>query len=187
MPEHGLKRIKPLTWEDVFEIWRQNEEHLPHWKPHYESRGFTNWKDWRMSSAERLNPQALNWALFEITDPSASIPSFRGGPFRGWIRETYHGADKPRFSEIMKDEPRRAQIIRSGFIEHFPAETIITGLRAEGDIVIIEGMHRCCAVTVAAEQGHPVRSRMFIALADYPTLEIPLLGHAIPEDENARH
>ena len=140
-----------------------------------------------MSSAERLKPETLHWQLYEIIDPSTTIPSFRGGPFRGWIRETYRGVDKPRFSEIMKDSVRRNQIIRSEFIEHFPSETTLTGLRVGQDIVIIEGMHRCCAVTLAAEQGRPVRSRIQIALAEYPSLDIPLLGHVIPENENARH
>ncbi len=183
----GLKFITSLTWDDVFEIWRKGEEHLPHWKPHYESRGFSSWKDWRMSSAQRLKPETLKWELFELTDPSASIPSFRGGPFKGWIRDTYHGVDKPRFSEIMKDQVRRDQIIRSGFIENFPAETTITGLCVGDEIVVIEGMHRCCAVTLAAEQGHPIHSRILIVLATYPSLDIPLLGHDLPKNENARH
>lgn len=35
-----LEFIKDLTWPEVFEVWRQNEENRKNWKQHYAERGF---------------------------------------------------------------------------------------------------------------------------------------------------
>lgn len=39
--------IRSLSWEDVLEIWHNNEINEAHWKEHYESKGFRSWEEWR--------------------------------------------------------------------------------------------------------------------------------------------
>jgi len=40
---------------------------------------------------------------------------------------------------------------------------------------IIEGLHRCCALAVAKKDGIDVRTKLFIACAEFPK-GLPLIG-----------
>ena len=173
----ALKLISPLTWQEVFGIWEKIEGPLPHWIEHYKKRGFASWKEWRTRSTAPIHPETLTWELYDIVEPMKSIPSFRGGPFHSWINNIYEGVEMPPFSEIVKNETIRSRIHQSGFIERFPSKTTLTGLRWGPDIVVIEGMHRCCTIALATQEGRSIPAQVSIALASFPFPAIPFLGH----------
>jgi len=91
--------VKPLTWQEVFAIWRENEAGNPNWEAHYKERGFNSWEEWRSAYAEPLKCAGREWELYKILDPMQSMPKFHGGPFRGW-KEKYYGEDNfPTFAQ----------------------------------------------------------------------------------------
>lgn len=177
MTEEFLTFIKTLTWAEVFSLWRDGESHLPRWIEHYRNSGFASWDAWRANTLKDLRHQGLTWKLYEISDPAAHVPDFTGGPFRAWIAKYYEGARSRTFREMVKNAALRANPIVHEIAAHFPQETYLIGLQAAQGIVVIEGMHRCCGLALAAENGTTIDSRVFIALAEYSG-EVPEMGRA---------
>ena len=83
----GLTFIRDLTWPEVFEIWRANEEHLEKWKELYTKRGFGTWEAWRKNLIAPMELESRSWKLYRIEQPAKTVAGFHGGPFRGWIRD----------------------------------------------------------------------------------------------------
>ncbi|HVB34699.1 MAG TPA: hypothetical protein VNJ52_10055 [Patescibacteria group bacterium] len=172
-----LKPVRPLAWADVFSLWREAESKLPHWIEHYTKSGFESWDAWRTNTLKELDCRDLQWSLFEITVPLRVVPSLLGGSFRPWIARYYEGAKHRTFRELAKHPAVRENAIIREMVTNFPKETYLVGLRTERGIIVIEGMHRCCALAIAAENGKPMESRIFIALAEFEG-ELPEMGRA---------
>lgn len=176
MPDRPfLKHIKSLTWDDVFAIWRNNEKNIPRWIDHYRGRGFSSWDEWRRNTLNDFNISALSWKLFEIVSPREEIPQFLGGPFRAWVRKYYRGKKVTSFSEIVRVNGFERNAIINEMLSNFPAETYFVGLDVGAGIVILEGMHRGCALALAKQEGKAIKTRAFIALAEFSG-EIPEMG-----------
>lgn len=159
--------VKPLTWGDVAEIWRDNEINEEHWKPYYESKGHKSWGQWRKKYIDAYAALNKDWYLVRVKDPLASVPDFRGGNYKGWKANIYDGLELPKFSE-MKEHPAAAE-----FTKNLPKETTIIALNTDVGIVIAEGMHRCAAITKAAKEGKKLDLNLYIAMADTKREEIP--------------
>ncbi|MBI4142416.1 hypothetical protein HY480_00915 [Candidatus Uhrbacteria bacterium] len=172
----GLTDEGPLTWTQVFAIWRTDEGDDSHWGPHARERGFPNWEAWRMTYATPLRLPERSWSLYRVDDPIVWVPMFRGGPFGSWIRKYYRGAPHPSFTTLA----RHPDIISHDGVlalrDAFPNETTITGLLHDEGIVIVEGMHRCCAIALAAAQGKPLAITLHLALADARGEMLPPVG-----------
>lgn len=177
MATEFLRPIKSLSWADVFSLWREGESHLPRWVEHYRKSGFASWDDWRSNTLKDLGHQGLAWTLFELLDPVLHVPDFIGGPFRPWIARYYDGAKSRTFREIVKSPALRANPIVREMVTDFPKETYIVGLQTGPEIVVIEGMHRCCALALAAETNATIDTKVFMALAPYSS-EVPEMGRA---------
>lgn len=175
MSNDFLLPVRAMTWADVFSLWRDAESNLPRWVEHYRKSGFASWDDWRTHTIKDLNYRGLEWTLFEVIDPLKHVPDFVGGPFRPWIAKYYEGAKSKTFRELVKHPAVRENEIVREMVEHFPEETYILGLQTDRGIVVLEGMHRCCALALAAEAGQTIDSRLFLALAPYSG-EIPEMG-----------
>lgn len=170
----GFKHVRSISWQDVFSAWEKNEANLPHWIEHYTNRGFSSWKDWRNSSIENLNLNALEWNLYEISDPLATIPKLYAGPFRAWIRKYYGGKSMVAFSELAKNTEIQNDAGIHEIISNFPSETVLICLQNK-ELTVVDGLHRCCAVALAKEKGIPIASKVYVACAAFPG-ELPLLG-----------
>ncbi|MEK9152159.1 MAG: hypothetical protein AAB692_02235 [Patescibacteria group bacterium] len=177
----GLNLIRKLDWSEVFDIWRANEAHRDGWKAHYKERGFASWEEWRMSAATAFGLPELSWSLYEISSPSKIIPAFHGGPFRSWSERFYGGSVMPSFAELISNPELRKHGGVLAMIENFPENTVITGVLTDDGVVIAEGMHRCCAVTLAAESGRDIARGMRIALADYGSRRMPATVGTAPK------
>ncbi len=174
----NLQHLKNLTWDQVFDVWRKNEDYLgSHWKPLWQARGFKSWDDWRMTYVDRFELKNLNdWGLYEIVDHMKFIPQICGGSFSSWVERYYNGEDNPLFSKIVQHpdiQPHKG-IIK--FIDNFPQETTISGVVLGDKIVVVEGMHRCAAVALAALQGKAISSKIKICLANHYLDKLPIAG-----------
>lgn len=171
-----FKLIRPLAWADVFDIWRKNEAADPKWVEHYRGRGFNSWEEWRKTYTNPLGLAEKEWSLYEILDPMNTILDFRGGPFSTWIERYYEGEELPSFQKIVNHSGIQENERIKHLAEDFPEETSLIGLHTNKGIIILEGMHRCCAVALAADRGRTVKSKIFIALAEFSQNSLPILG-----------
>lgn len=187
---HQLTELHPLTWDEVFAIWRETEAKLPRWIEHYRARGFSSWDEWRGDDVKALEPEKLRWKLYRINNPAQAIPLFRGGAFRSWIKNTYpacqnfharasdfyHARDLPPFSEIVNVPSVQASDLVKDIMKHPPAATTLIGLKTDDGIVLLEGMHRCCAFALMSAQDQKIPVEISIALADFFAKAIPISG-----------
>ena len=63
-----FRRVKRLTWNDVFRLWRDNEIHLPHWKRYYKTKGHKSWEEFRRPISETLKLDGRAWYFYEIAE-----------------------------------------------------------------------------------------------------------------------
>lgn len=173
--------IKPLIWDEVAEIWRNNEINEEHWKTYYGSKGHKSWQEWRKKYIDAYAALNKGWYLVKVKDPLASVPNFRGGNYKGWKDNFYEGKELPTFVE-MKEHPAAGE-----FLKNFPKETTIIALNTDIGIIIAEGMHRCAAITKATKEGKmygrnavgygltlkKFDTDLYIAMADIKKEEIP--------------
>ena len=159
--------IKPLTWNDVAEIWRGNEINEEHWKKYWEEKGHKSWEEWRKKYIDAYAALNKEWYLLRVKDPVMSVPNFRGGNYKGWVKNIYEGKELPRFSE-MKEHPAAAE-----FLQNLPKETTIIALNTNIGVVVAEGMHRCAAITKAAKESKKIDLNLYIAMADIKKEKIP--------------
>lgn len=172
----GLTYIRDLTWTEVFEIWRGNEEHLTKWEEIYKKRGFETWEAWRKNLIAPMELEQRTWKLYRIEHPGKTIAGFHGGPFRGWTERYYNGAIAPTFDKIIQHPDIKTVHAFKDFIANFPSPTTVTGVQNDDGIVIIEGMHRSASVVMAEAQGKNLEPEILIALADYVPGHLPLVG-----------
>lgn len=159
--------IKLLTWEEVFKIWKDNEINEPHWEEHYKKEGFSSWLDWREKYIKPIKALNKEWRLVRVVNPLKSVPYFRGGPYKGWDKNFYKGRDLPKFID-MKEHWAAAD-----FLKNLPSKTTIIAWNTEKGIVIIEGMHRCAAITKAAKEEKNIKLDLYMVVADCLFREIP--------------
>jgi len=167
LDKEQLEFIKPLTWDDVAEIWRGNEINEEHWKKYYESKGHKTWGQWRKKYLDAYAALNKAWYLVRVKDPLASVPNFRGGSYKGWKENFYGGRELPTFSE-MKEYPTAGE-----FLKNLPPTTTIIALNTDVGVVVAEGMHRCAAITKAAKEGKKIDLNLYIAMADIKKEEVP--------------
>ncbi len=166
----NLKLLKKLRWDDVFEVWRRTEENLEHWKRYWHSKGYKSWADWRMKKVRAINADKMKWGLYEVKDPIKTISSWKGGPFTGWLKYFYAPLGKnarnlPTFTELATNPAVANHHYILGLITAFPKSITLTAVKTSQGIVIIEGMHRACAIALSSAQGRPVKTKVKVALA----------------------
>jgi len=173
----NLKFIKKMSWENVFDVWRENEDYPgSHWIALWQERGFKSWADWRMTYANRFQLQDLDWALYEINNHMEFIPQICGGSFSSWVKLFYQGEENPLFSKIVKHPDVQTHKGILEFMENFPADTTISAVILNDKIVVVEGMHRCAAIALAGLQGKQIKTKMKICLADHFLDKLPVSG-----------
>jgi hypothetical protein len=171
-----LSFVRDLTWPEVFEIWRANEEYLTKWEEVYKRRGFETWEAWRTNLIVPMELESKTWKLYRIERPTQTIAGFHGGPFRGWTERYYDGATVPEFRAIVRHPEIKTVHAFQDFISNFPSPTTITGVQNDDGIVIVEGMHRCTSLVLAEAQGKHLDPELYIALADFVPGHLPLVG-----------
>lgn len=172
----NLKEVKQSSWDEIFSIWKREEDQPDnHWRAHWQSQGFKSWTQWRQATHKALQPELLNWNVYEILDPARTISSFKGGPFNGWTKWFYMGEPSPTFEKIVQHPGIQNHYFILNIANNFPSSTTLIGVKNENGIYIVEGMHRACAAALRHMWNRPITSKIYLALADYEG-ELPALG-----------
>lgn len=177
-PDIKLEFIKDLTWGEVFEFWRTNEEDRPNWQEHWKSRGFNSWQEWRMEYAGPFRCPEAKWSFYEIKNPVRNVPFFYGGPFRSWIERFYKSGNPLTFAQLAELPDIQRHQGTNEMVANFPKDSIITGLIVDGEVYIIEGMHRCAALALMNQRGLKHDNKVSIALAESPGGILPVVGRS---------
>jgi len=170
----SLEFVRPITWEEIFNQWRKGEAKQKSWKKHWEERGFSSWEEWRQAYAAPLQPEFLSWYLYKINDPLKEFPLIFGVPADAWIRKAYNGEKTKQMQDIINAPVFKENDKIIDIKKDFPKETMFTGLICENKIVLVEGMHRACAIA-SWDPNIPFDSQLTIALALW-NKEIPDIG-----------
>lgn len=161
----------PLSWESVWDFWRANEESLPHWTAYWRAQGYKSWEQWRTKEFRPFQLETLQWHYYRVELPYISIPAFRGGPFYSWQKRFYGGMHLPTFRD-MADQHHgiREDAGIANYLIDFPESTVLVGVVLEEKVVILEGMHRCAALSLVARKGSTLdlRHDIRICLAAWP-------------------
>lgn len=175
----NLTLIKQLAREDIFETWRSMEESLEHWKNFWQAKGFKSWEDWRHATHAPLFQKELKWSLYKVNTPTKSVPEWKGGMFHGWSKWFYNSFKEkpPKLKDLLTHPGVHNHWYIREIANNFPVSTTMTALKMpNGDIVIAEGMHRACAITMLAHDNKPVVTNVFVMIADWPDTQPPRLG-----------
>ena len=182
---NNLELIKPLTTQEVFDIWRNVEEPLEHWKSFWKAKGFKNWEEWRKKSHAPVLEKNLNWNLYSVNNPLTEIPQWRGIMSHSWNKWFYplFPEKPPRLKDLLTHPGVHNHWYIREIAKNFPASTTLTTLRLpNGDLVIIEGMHRACAISLLALDEKVLTTDISVAIADWPDNEPPKLGTGWDKD-----
>lgn len=177
---NNLEPIKPLTLSQVFDVWRDTEEPLEHWKNVWQAKGFKSWEDWRRTTHAPLFEKKLNWNLSKINEPTKSLPEWKGGMFHAWNKWFYNSFREkpPRLKNLLTHPGVHNHWYIRKIANNFPASTTLTVLKMpNSDIIVAEGMHRACAITMMAFDKKPLDTDVFAMIADWPDEKPPLLGN----------
>lgn len=179
---HDLQFVRPLSLPETFEFWRDSEGSNPHWLDVARSRGFETWEEWRRSYFAPFQMEERTWNLFRVVEPLRTVPLFRGGPFQGWIEETYGDAGMtPEFRVIAKRLTAAQDAYVAKLKASFPPTTTVIGVLTDNGVVIAEGTHRCCALAQASAEGLTISTDLHIALGDYLPGGVPLIHRVFKE------
>ena len=170
-----LEFIKDLAWSEVFDIWRTNEADKSGWQQTAKNKGYKDWETWRINYFDVFKCREADWRLYEIKNPLEAIPRFHGGPFKTWIERMYQGEFLPAFGRLAEFEHIQKHPTIRGMADNFYADTILTGVALKGEVYIIEGTHRCCALALMTKENKPLTHKIFITLAEYPGDKFPAI------------
>jgi hypothetical protein len=173
-----IKLIRKCEWEEVFLTWYQNEGQDPHWAKLAQERGYASWADWRIKGyARRFGCEKTEWGFYEVLNPSKIILDWYGGPFRTWI-EKYYGGKKTKSFAMLAAMPEIANLFKlRSIIKKYPEQSIITALQLDnGQIFVIEGMHRACALSVMARNKKDFPKKLIFAIGKSKFSKLPPVG-----------
>lgn len=172
---NSFKFIRPISWPEVFDKWREMEAGQAMWKEHWGKRGFSSWDEWREAYATPLAPASLDWQLYIIEKPLLDFPQIYGVPSRSWVDNNYGGEKIKELKEIVKSPYVQNHLKVLDIKKNFPEKTMMTGLIFQDKIILVEGMHRACALA-GWGNAEPPRTEITMALAHWNQPEIPIIG-----------
>lgn len=183
-----MQLIKPMTWEEVFQIWTENEANNPGWV-HCATKikGWPDWESWRRYSAGLLKLDTREWGLYSFSDPMTEVPEMLVGPFMGW-QKNLPEKNVLCFKDFLEVPEKYEQfhdhegVIR--IMNAMPFSSTLTGLvRADNlEVLCVEGHHRAAALALAKKLGRVIKFRdekITLAMAALPKEELYLLDKAL--------
>lgn len=161
-----LQKLKPVSWEEIYSTWKEDEFRHGQWKGHWEGKGFDSWEEWRNLKTKLLHLPDREWNLYSVEDPVQTVPTFWGGPFLSLAERYYDGDLTKQISEIALHQSIKSHERIRKIMENFPSYTQLIGLIWNNRILIYEGTHRACAIALAASDNVSINSEITIALTD---------------------
>ena len=171
---NSFEYVCNIEWNDIFAVWRAGESYQEGWKSHWLERGFDSWDAWRGNYVAPIFPENKNWKIYRIKNLD-EIREIYGTPSRGWIEKCYDGEITKKIGDILEYPIIKNNDKIQAILKNFPYQTMLTGVINDGRIVLIEGMHRTCALAIMAENKIEHNGDVMIALAEHEG-EIPRIG-----------
>lgn len=169
-----LEPLREIFWPEILEKWKEDEAPQELWQNIWKQKGYSSWEEWRGDYISPLQPQNLKWSLFKLKDPLKNMPSFFGVPTKTWIQNFYKGATTMQLKDIQEMTETSSRKIND-LKKNFPAQTMLVGIIHQGKIILIEGMHRACALA-GWNPSQDFNSEVCLALANWDKEEIPILN-----------
>ena len=124
-----------------------------------------------MAGVHEMGIDKLIWSLYEVQRPFETIRAWKGGPFPNWLKYYYAPLGKdagnlPTFTELTTHPGIRNHYVIRSLIDNFPKAITLTAIKTIQGIVVFDGMHRACAMTISHSQGRPVDTTVSVALAE---------------------
>ncbi len=183
-----MQFIRPITWKEVFQSWRDNEAHNPGWiRCATEIKGWPDWESWRGYMAGQLKLEEREWELCSFTDPLTEVSEMLVGPFAAW-QKNLPVKNLLSFEEFLEVPERYEQFSNHttvrAIMDAMPFTSYLTGLVREdnGKLICIEGHHRAAALAMAKKLGKSIEfgdKELYIALAKLSKDELYLLDRAL--------
>ncbi len=154
----GLKFIKNLSWEQVFDIWQKHEGSMPEWHAVANKKGWDTWEAWRETWLGRIGAKDRAWHIYEISDPLVSVPDFKVGPTQTWQNHfSKDEANQHSFGELVDKVSYADNPKIKGLLANYPKATQFIGVvMPNGDVHVIEGHHRVTTIAYAARENIPL-------------------------------
>jgi len=162
----SLEYVHDIEWSDIFSVWRAYEAYQACWREHWIERGFDSWDEWRNNYILPLSPESKEWKIYKIKDLKM-IGEFYGVPSRGWIKKCYNGEITKKLGDILDHPMIKDNKKIDAIMKNSPYQTMLTGIVNDGKIVLVEGMHRVCALALMAKDDVKYSGDIVIALAEH--------------------
>lgn len=144
----NLEFINSTNWDDIFNIWKENEANCKEHKLLIKKRGFSNWDMWRDYLATNLDLQNRDWVIYRITKKFEFITNSLVGPFLSWQR-FFNSNDykKNSFISLKNNNILKSNYKIQSIAKNFPSTTFFIGIYLEsiGKVLLIDGHHRASA------------------------------------------
>ena len=159
--------IRPSSWKEVFSIWEESEQGI--YDDLYTSRGFSSWKDFRLSYFDNIPIESLDWKIHSIDNKD--IPQIQCGAYPSW-EPHFTKAGSRSMEALSKLEhfspekhhviPQIRQAIESGKLN----KIFLIGLVKNNQIFLLEGHHRSTVIAQLITEGKLPPLEIEIALAE---------------------
>ena len=150
----GLTFIRNIPWQEVLDDWRERERDDWGWEEHIEARGFRSWDEFRARIYSKyFEPSEREWTLSRVDDPYSFIPKMYAGAFPGWKKYYPDGVHQIQFQDLIKNTAVAKNPKVKAIFKQFPNPTTMIGVQFRDRFVIIEGMHRACAISLLKHEG----------------------------------
>ena len=174
-----FKLIRSLDWEEVFLFWYDNEGQRNNWIDLAKRRGFPSWAAWRLEGyAQPFQCREAKWYLYQVKRPLEIVPTFYGGPFKTWAKLHYQGRNTCTFAQLASLPAIENNSTVNQMAKEFPIDKTLAALLVNDKIMIIEGMHRTCALALKAKRGEPFDQIITMAIGESVLSELPMAGWA---------
>jgi hypothetical protein len=141
-----LPERKQPGWDTLFAEWEQLEKESGEYTALWQERGFASWREWREAYIKPLGVGGEIWNIGVLPNPTKAILDFYGAPTYTWQQKVYGGAQILPFSDIIQTSFVQSREKIKQIQENFPAETLLIAIEYEDKKILIEGMHRACAL-----------------------------------------
>lgn len=171
-----LKFTRNIAWKQVWDSWKEREEEI--WRPVFENLGLT-WEEWRKKYIEPFSLNSRNWSEYIVFEPELFIPNMYIGGFKGWKKYLSNTSKSIKFSDLIKNiEVGKNKKVKS-LLGDFPSITTIIAIKYKNEFVLLEGMHRCSAISIAASRGQSLAKDISLHLIELDQDEEDLFNLAL--------
>lgn len=169
----SLQYVHDICWRDVFAVWRSYEAYQKDWEEHWSERGFDSWDAWRTNYIAPLELAMRQWSIYRIENHVHDISLMYGVPSHGWQKMCYGRERTKKIADILFHKAVVKNVKIQYVFHQLPYQTMFVGIVHEDRIVLVDGMHRACAL---AQSTKKFTGDIVIALTKYDG-ELSLIGN----------